>query len=192
MFEYEVVHEESNQLFRGSGFLGLDPGDHQLALCHQVGIALYDVHWSHICTCIMCSNKHLLKESDTPMWKTCQEGPPKDLLQKSSWLLLTYPVHCCFATGIPVHQDNALLGVTGNLTYIYHGSKFTDPIFSSWSSSAEAQVGASQRFVAFDNGRRQNLNNSLNMHPTHYWTNTASSESQYINLVQINISFVYM
>lgn len=32
----------------------------------------------------MCSNKHLLKESDTPMWNTCQEGPPKDLLQKSS------------------------------------------------------------------------------------------------------------
>ena len=54
--------------------------------------------------------------------------------------------------------------------HILWGSNSTDPIIWSWFFiffyffSAEAQVGASQRFVPFDNGRRQNLNNSLNMH----------------------------
>ena len=36
------------------------------------------------------------------------------------------------------------------------------------SKFSSSPVKLPQRFVAFDNGQRQNLNNSLNMHAAHY------------------------
>ena len=82
----------------------------------------------------MCSNKHLLKESDTPMWKTCQEGPPKDLLQKAvdccshipctAVLLLVYQytrtMHCWGSQEISLTFTTAQNSLT---QYSHHGPR---------------------------------------------------------------------